>query len=1244
MSHPERLVAVSEILMNFQGLDALKQLLWSELNYERANTPLSRRGWPEGASQCLGEDPLLFAVAGMDDAFRVVYSRLTSEQLLLGAERRVMSQLMRNHPYALFIFSNRERDHWHFVNAKYDDDASKRRMFRRITVGQGERLRTATERIAMLDLGTMNQDPSNLSPLEIQARYDEAFNVEKVTAQFFDEYKSIFIDLQKDLVYQVKDQTWAHDYALQFLNRLMFLCFVQRKRWLGANPEFLRLFWETYRESGEPSNSFFEQWLKILFFEALNNRLSGNHKHFPDEIMQVLKNAPYLNGGLFVKNHLDSKYTFNITDKSIEQVLDFLDRYNFTIAEDSPFDKEVAVDPEMIGKVYESLVNVSEEIDERGEAGIFYTERTEIDIMCRLSLVDYMANHLGEEHKNSLYEVVFALDPDEKTEADQHLTEVNLWPQIASLLRDVTVIDPACGSGSFLVGMLNVLDDLTERADCYVGKRRSGFERKKQIIGQNLYGVDVMEWACHVAELRLWLSLIVDAEFTLEELLCLQEPLLPHFSFKIRCGDSLVQEVGGINLGRSRSTSVISPEVKARIADFKVQKLKFYNNDPSCSFNSVELIRSEEQHLFRGILNDRQQAISKRVDMLRRMIEAPQARQMRIDGTVEPESRQMSLRILEWRQELDACLEELDGIKRALQALKSKQQEVPFVWDMAFVEVFEGDKEGFDIVIGNPPYVRHDRISNPRLPRDKVTSKNKQAYKEMLARSVYQVFPKYFGYRPNANTTLRTLTKKNDLYIYFYFHGLSLLNRKGTFCFVTSNSWLDVGYGADFQEFLLRHCHVKMVIDNQIKRSFASADINTVIVLFSAPDESQESGLDSVARFVTFKVPFEQVLISVPAIAFQDIENAGQTTITPDYRIRSVVQATLLQEGCLQCERGKGTYQGSKWGGVYLRAPDIYWIVRGKADDKLVSLQEIANVRRGLTTGANDFFRVRVLDTRNGVARVVCDDGTEHTIESEYVKDPVLVSPREIVRPTVSMSDLEYRLVVLDKSATSKPHAARYISWGESKGFHLRPTTRSRRPWWVIRVQDQAPIAFPAAHDKRPVLGLINTKDQIHLDKRVYGLYPKQLENTLLIASSLCSTFGILSREIYGRANFGQGALETTVYEVESLEVLHPALIDEDAREALLSAYDCISRRMILTLYDEVKLPDRKALDNAFLLALGVKDLKERDCLVSELQTAACRVIWNRLAKSDKGEESRMTFDEWLATGQPFDRKSLELR
>ena len=408
----------------------------------------------------------------------------------------------------------------------------------------------------MLDLEFINPNLEELSPLAIQGGHDKAFNVEAVTKQFFEDYKSVFHDLQDDLTSQTADHRWAHDYALQFLNRCMFLYFIQRKRWLGEDTEFLRSFWESYQATDEPADSFVDHWLNVLFFEAFNRKFHGGHRHFPDQIREALALAPYLNGGLFTENPLDGEHDFQISDQRFKGIFEFLENYNFTIAEDSPLDQEVAVDPEMIGKVYESFVNVSDEEDEQGDAGIFYTQRTEIDLMCRLALVDNLTNHLGEEHKNLLYEVLFAFAPDDKVAADETLTEAQLWEPLDTTLKELAVVDPACGSGSFLVGMLHILDDLRDRANQGLGREESSFDRKKGIIGQNLYGVDVKEWACHVAELRLWLALVIDAEFSPAELHLRNEPLLPHFSFNIRCGDSLVQEIGGMNLATLRDAFI----------------------------------------------------------------------------------------------------------------------------------------------------------------------------------------------------------------------------------------------------------------------------------------------------------------------------------------------------------------------------------------------------------------------------------------------------------------------------------------------------------------------------------------------------------------------------------------------------------------------------------------------------------------------------------------------------------------
>ena len=381
MGQSERQQAIRDVLERLDGIEALKQLFWHELNYERINRSLSRRDWSPAATNALAEDPLLFAGGGEGNDFHIIYARLASDRLRLGWERPVVARLLREHPYSLFVFSNDKQDQWHFVNVRIAEradeaaqrDAVKRPLFRRITVGPDERLRTACERLEMLDVAEVSRDLYGLSPLAIQQRHDEAFNVEKVTKDFFDTYcKVAFKPLCKYLEAASEDETWSHDYALQFLNRVMFLYFVQRKRWLGDDTEFLALLWKTYNGSGRAANTFVSEWLNVLFFEAFNKQFEpSKHKYLGDRICSALATAPFLNGGLFKPNELDKARKIPIPDDRFKPIFGFLESYNFTIAEDTPLDQEVAVDPEMIGKVYESLVNVSDDIDKRGDAGIF---------------------------------------------------------------------------------------------------------------------------------------------------------------------------------------------------------------------------------------------------------------------------------------------------------------------------------------------------------------------------------------------------------------------------------------------------------------------------------------------------------------------------------------------------------------------------------------------------------------------------------------------------------------------------------------------------------------------------------------------------------------------------------------------------------------------------------------------------------------------------------------------------------
>lgn len=348
MADRERHQAVLDILQNLHVTkDAgLKRLFWTELNYTQKNQSLSPRLWPDSAKKTLAGDPVVFATAGEGGDFHVIYVRLKGDSLSSGQERPVINQLVRDHQYALFVFSNNDQSKWHFLNVKFEQDVKQRRLLRRIAVGAEERLRTAAERLCLTDVFCIGADLLGLPPLTIQNRHDEAFDVEAVTKQFFIEYRSVFQLLQDDLARQSGDKVWAHDYALQFLNRCMFLYFIQRKRWLGQDNEFLSTFWTTYQQANRPKDSFFSEWLKILFFEAFNKKIIAHHRHLPEAIRNVLATAPYLNGGLFTSNDLDDEdaHTFSISDARFSQIFKFLERYNFTITEDGPLDQEVAVD------------------------------------------------------------------------------------------------------------------------------------------------------------------------------------------------------------------------------------------------------------------------------------------------------------------------------------------------------------------------------------------------------------------------------------------------------------------------------------------------------------------------------------------------------------------------------------------------------------------------------------------------------------------------------------------------------------------------------------------------------------------------------------------------------------------------------------------------------------------------------------------------------------------------------------
>jgi len=529
----QRQQSVLNLLNNFQGVDPLKKLFWSELNYDRVNKSLSRRGWKENVANLLADDPVLLA-SGAND-FQVIYGRLASDKLLMGDERPVVSKLLQEHPYALFVFSNSKQEHFHFLNVKYDDDVQKRRLFRRITVGPNERLRTASERIALLDLADISLDLFGLSPLAVQQRHDQAFDVEPVTREFFTQYHSIFTDVEESITGFGRDKERRHLFTQRLFNRLMFIAFIEKKGWLKFNgdADYLTALWRAHQNDKSVSDkNFYRDRLKALFFFGLNssnevNQIGINKGAF---LKTLIGEVPYLNGGLFEEDEDDKNEDIKVSDKAIGAVLNGLfAKFNFTVTESTPLDVEVAVDPEMLGKIFEELVTG------RHESGSYYTPKPIVSFMCREALKGYLETNASGESKEAIERFVETQEPNDLRNPET----------VLDALRKVKVCDPACGSGAYLLGMLHELLDL--RAALFQSRKldaKSVYDRKLDIIQSNIYGVDIDLFAVNIARLRLWLSLAVDFEGT--------EPQpLPNLDYKVEAGDSLLgpNPSGGLEMG-----------------------------------------------------------------------------------------------------------------------------------------------------------------------------------------------------------------------------------------------------------------------------------------------------------------------------------------------------------------------------------------------------------------------------------------------------------------------------------------------------------------------------------------------------------------------------------------------------------------------------------------------------------------------------------------------------------------------
>ncbi|MCL4384901.1 MAG: Eco57I restriction-modification methylase domain-containing protein [Actinobacteria bacterium] len=1205
-----------EVFTIFHNLNSKQdvQNLFTELNFEPTTSLQSEINLVQDfISSKLKDNIDSINLINEVDNFFIFFCKLKLPDLNKGRIiQREISRKISKKTDCIIVFSNNSENIFKitYVSVKSEDNIK----LSSYTIAKSEKLRTASEQIAKLEIG------NNYSKADIikHISSNKIFDIEPVTEEFFAIIKKYVDKLSENFYKYFNDLQQSKAFALQFFNRILFLKYIEKKKWLNNNPNFLEELLKRYKsyisENPNLNSSIYIDIFQPLFFYAFSKHKEYMPKNLSPKLIIEFEKLPYLNGGLFEKSELDINEAA-ISDEFINEIFsEIINRYNFTITEDTPFDREIAIDPEMLGLIYEGIVNS----DERSGSGIFYTPRIEVDFMCKKSLLHFLSSETKVDLKkliNLIFSEHYLEEESENYSETLTLSEKEL---ISRALNNMKVVDPACGSGAFLIGILqNIINIFIKLENINIFESEIHFfeqifKLKKDLIEKVIHGVDIKPWAVQIAELRLWLYLIGDYEGSITNFG--YNPILPSLDFKIRHGDSLLSEIEGyqIILRDTNSANKTNPKILKDIKELKDLKLRYYYHDDSNI--TKQDIEEKEREIIKSIL------ILKKRDLIREFELLYNAEKVADPSQLFESSTKEKADLYKFRLErelneknLNLEIERIDNIINKISELKGKGF---FIWDLDFADVFfEVQKGGFDIVIGNPPYIRQEEIAPPLIEKDKISVEIKSHYKEKLINNVINIYGK---------EKISKFDKKSDYYVYFYFISLSLLKEKGIFTFINSTSWLDVGYGVFLQEFLLKNFRIIDIHDNSAKRSFKSADINTIIISIGKPEKNYDVLLNKV-KFINHKTAFEN---SITLKNILEIYLKNDLINNEYYRMIVKSQKDLLEEGIENDENeidykdNIGKYTGSKWGGKYLRAPDIYYKILEKGKGKLIPLKEVAEVRFGIKTGANEFFYVEptgkpapkgLLHVRNGA-------GWEGFIEEEFLK-PVIKSPRECKSIIINPKDLKYKVFLCNKSKQElkDTYTLKYIEWGERQNFHKRPTCSNRHNWSSLKVSENSDFFCMMSFNDRHIFW--QNKNNL-VDARLYDIYLYNQKDYDILTVILNSSITPIFIELGARTNLGEGALDFKVYEAERIFVLNPEFLNNKILEKINKGF--LSRK-ILSIFEECgfnpkipirsqepnPLPDRKALDDIIFDILGLTEEERK-----EVYWAVCELVQNRLNKA----------------------------
>lgn len=663
---------------------------------------------------------------------------------------------------------------------------------------------------------------NNQPPEKLYQIHCEAFDVEKLTKQFYNGYQSLFDQVQQIVkqynpIDYFEDEDKLHQFCQRLLGRIMFLYFLQKKGFLNNDPKFLTTNYKVNHYQSEDTD-YYTEILEPLFFEVLNTApekrfinspVSSLEKGTSSYIPPLLRGVrgdlkiPYLNGGLF-----DRDYGENIKDRTggntpnfvtlpnslfdygdTNSILGFFNQYNFTISENITGDEDVAVDPEMLGKVFENMLAS----EERGSSGTFYTPRGIVQFMAEEVITSYLVDETGIN--SDIITSLISYNPDlPDSEFNQLITPAQARA-IKGAIETLKILDPAVGSGAFPLGIMQVLLNIKQAV-----ARREGMtiqrgsltisQWKREIIANNLYGVDIKPEAIEIAKLRMWLSLVVDIP-NIEDV----EPL-PNLDYKLMCGDSLISTIHGEVLipdpTKTQQGMLAVTPIQQAIQPLLSLQQQYFNADSKERIPLRAQIIEAENNIFKVAVFDRLTYLQGQLKDIDRKINT---------------LKKVTKKQLQEKQEIADKIVELS--KFADEVATGKRSLNFFQYHLHFRDVFESNG-GFDIVIGNPPYVRMEEIKD---------------------------------LKPALSQEYECYTGRSDLYVYFYEQGLRLLKENGYLSYISSNKWLTVNYGVNLRKYLAINSHIHNITDFGELPVFDAATFPMIFIAQKCSIEKQSTVL-----------------------------------------------------------------------------------------------------------------------------------------------------------------------------------------------------------------------------------------------------------------------------------------------------------------------------------------------------------------------------------------------------------------